>query len=570
MNRQPPPALPTGSPGPPLAGSTGPEDAGSTEEDRRWPLIVLLVALVWAIVPLAPALARGEIPGSPFTDLYPSVWGLGWFAQHQPGLPGWCSDIAAPAGMPFYYSSPIHGWVGWPLVALGAALGARGVVWGYVGTLIIARTAAVAVAWGALRALGSARLPALGGALLYGASPFFHGYAVEGIIEGTDGWALPLWVWCVAVPRRSTALGRIVALLASAAALWLCVLSSWYLGMVACAGAVLWGLWRREAWGSLLGLVGAVPLLLAFASMATGAKPLPDAVRIAMGLQPLFQAPGWRQSNPFAITTWVGLTAPLIAVGWAAMGPAGGRAGSRWLVAGVVLAGVLSSGWGPWYSLPVLRSVRFPYRWHAGTLFLLAVLVSRAGSAWSGRWTWLTLLPWLEGYVLSPVEPILPGSPAGVSAIYAKVRGPLLLDLPGPIALPPGVMNPSRPRARYLLYAQLFHPADSPWVLDFNSVGGASRPAWLDGFAAWEPTLDNSGAPVDIAGARAAGVSQILVHTRELHGETPLLLAALKDAGCTIEDERDGLVLLGLPPAAGSPAPPPPPSPAPPRSLPPR
>ncbi|MSP55035.1 MAG: hypothetical protein EXR69_05440, partial [Myxococcales bacterium] len=531
MNRQPP--LATGS-------------IGSQSADRCWPLLVLLVALAWAILPLAPALSRGELPGSPFTDLYPSVWGLGWFVQHQPDFPSWCADISAPAGMPFYYSSPIHGWVGWPLVLLGTARGGTGAVWGYVGTLILARTATVAVTWGALRALSAARLPALGGALLYGASPFFHGYAVEGIIEGTDGWALSLWVWCVAIPARS-GWRRLGTAGMSALALWLCVLSSWYLGMVACAGAALWGFWRRGAWWSLLGLVGAVPLLIAFASMATEAKPLLDDVRMAMGLQPVFQTPGWAQSNPFAIATWVGAAAPLIAVGWALSGRGGARAGSRWLVAAAALGLVLSTGWGPWYALPVLRSVRFPYRWHAGTLFLLAVLVARAGSGWSGRWTWLTLLPWLEGYLLSPVEPILPGSPSGVSAIYAKVRGPLLLDLPGPIALPPGVMNPSRPRARYLLYAQLFHPADSPWGLDFNSVGGAKRPGWLDGFAAWEPTLDNSGAPVDIEGARAAGVSQILVHKRELRGEAPLLLAVLAEAGCTVEEERDGLVLLALP-----------------------
>ncbi len=493
---------------------------------RRWPGMVVIIALLWAILPLVPALWRGQIPGSPFTDLYPSVWGLGWFADHQPGFPTWCTDIAAPKGMPFYYSSPIHGWLGWPFVAVGDALGKNGVVIGYVVTLVLARAATVAVAWAALRALGAEALPALGGAMLYGASPFFHGYAVEGIVEGTDGWALPLWVWCVARARPAW----------SAVALWVCILSSWYLGMVAVAGAVVWGAWRRTAWWSLAGLVGAVPLLMAFGAMATGARPLPDAVRIAMGLQPLFQTPGWAQVNPFAITTWIGISAPSIALFAGRKNP--------WLVAGVLLVVLLSSGWGPWYALPVLRSVRFPYRWHAGTLFLLAILVSRVNF---GRWGWLTLLPWLEGYAFSPVEPVLPGAPAGVSAIYEKVRGPLLLDLPGPIAMPPGVVNPSRPRARYLLYAQRFHHADSPWVPDFNGVGGTARPAWLDGFAAWEPMLDNEGAPMDMAAAKAAGVTQILVHTHELNGEQSLLLDALKESGCTVEDQRDGLVLLDLP-----------------------
>ena len=26
---------------------------------------------------------------------------------------------------------------------------------------------------------------------------FFHGYAVEGIVEGTDGWTLALWAWAL-------------------------------------------------------------------------------------------------------------------------------------------------------------------------------------------------------------------------------------------------------------------------------------------------------------------------------------------------------------------------------------
>jgi hypothetical protein len=497
-------------------------------------LFVGLVSALWAIGPLMPALWAGQIPGSPATDLYPSVWGLNWFIKHQPGLPTWCTDIAAPQGMPFYYSSPIHGWVGWPIAALANVAGQNSAVWAYVGTLVLARAATVAFAWGALITLKADFWPALGGALLYGASPFFHGYAVEGIIEGTDGWALPLWVACVARERRA----------ASAAALWLCILSSWYLGMVAVAGALLWSVRSTTARYSLVGLVAAVPLLLAFGAMASGARPLAEDVRIAMGLQPWLQKPGWDQSNPFALTTWFGVTAPLIAMFAARKNP--------WLAAGIALTLLLSTGWGPWYELPVLRSVRFPYRWHAGTLFLLAVLVARATSQGGSlaRFRWVALLPWVEGYALSPIEPVLPGAAAKVSAIYDRVRGPLLLDLPGVVALPPGMVNPSRPRARYLMYAQLFHPAASPWVPDFNSVANAARPAWLDSFAAWEPILDNEGAPLDIEGARQAGVTQILVHEKELRGEAPLLLAALKSAGCTVEDQRDRMVLLAMPPSA--------------------
>ena len=59
---------------------------------------------------------------------------------------------------------------------------------------------------------------------MYGAAPFFQGYAVEGIVEGTDGWALALWLW--AVGRGRVGWGAI--------AFTLTALSSWYMAATAC------------------------------------------------------------------------------------------------------------------------------------------------------------------------------------------------------------------------------------------------------------------------------------------------------------------------------------------------
>ena len=53
---------------------------------------------------------------------------------------------------------------------------------------------------------------------------------------------------------------------------------------------------------------------------------------------------------------------------------------------------------------------------------------------------------------------------------------------------------------------------------------------------------------MDIDGARAAGVTQILVHERELQGEADTLIDELKAEGCTVRARQDGLVLLELPP----------------------
>ena len=481
------------------------------------------LAAAWALLPAMPALLRGELLGSPFTDLYPSVWGLGWFGSQQPGLPTSTALLNAPSGMPFYFSSPLHGWIG----AIPAWLG--GAAFAYNLTLLMARFATVAVSFGCFRAAGLGIPGALAAAGVYGASPFFHGYAVEGIIEGTDGWTLPLWAWMVLKRERA----------ASVAAFALVVISSWYLGMVACLLALAWGFRERRAWVSLGGgLLLSSPFLLLFLGGFSSASPLAPEVRAAMGmpLQPAW--PGWvKEFNPFAINTFVGFSAFFLAL----------RGARRWpaLVLGAAICAVLSLGRGPWYDLPVLQAVRFPYRWHAGTLFCLAPLVGAAVDAVGRRW--LALLPVIEGLALSRVEPILPGSPTEMPAIYDKVEGPLLLEVPGPVSMPPGEINRSRPRARYLLYYQTLHGAASPWAPDFNGVAGTLSAPWLDSFASWDPLLKRAGQPPDLSAARSAGVTQILVHRTELGGNADAFEHALRQGGALQEVEDGDLVLFRVP-----------------------
>lgn len=481
-----------------------------------------MLGLAWAVGPLLPPILAGNIPGTPWTDLYPSVWGLAGFARAQPGFPTFTTALAAPAGMPFYFSSPLHGWAAWPAISL------FGPVVAYTVTLCAARLATVLCAFGALRALGLGGSGALTGAVVYGASPFFHGYAVEGIVEGTDGWALAWWAWMVARDRRGWA----------TLALATTILSSWYLGMVACAGAAAWGLGRRTAWWSLLGLVLTAPMLVGFLGAAGGASPLEDDVRRAMGAPLGWKLPGSQPgTNPFALTAWVGAITPILALFAVPRRPG-------WAVAVLVCAG-LSLGMGPIYDLPVFASVRFPYRWHAGTLLGLAVLAGTTVDALRARWVAPAILA--EGLLLSPVEPIVPGAPAEVPAIYDAVTGPLLLEVPGPVALPPGKVNPSRPRARYLLYYQLHHGASSPWAPDFNGIGGTKNAPWLATFSAWDPILDGDDVPPDVAGARASGVTQVMVHRDELRGRATAFEAALLAAGAEQTGEEGPLALYRLP-----------------------
>lgn len=481
-------------------------------EASGW-LACLILALVWSVGPALPALTRGELIGQPYTDLYPSVWGMWWFAGQQPGLPTLCAQLGAPNGMAFYYSSPLHGWLAWPLLPL------LGLPATFNLTVLLARAATVLCAFGAARAWGLERRGALLAAVVYGASPFFQGYAVEGIIEGTDGWTLALWLWMLGRDRLSLA----------SLAFALTVLSSWYLAAAACVLAVFTG---PRGWLSMVGgLALSAPALWSFLGAFPAREDLDSGTRAAMGLSLGLRPPGiLPELQPFAMTTWVGLVAPLLAL-------SGLRQADRrqWVsVALLACMVLLSTGWGPWFQLPPFSALRFPYRFHAGTLVALAYLAGRAASR---RGPWLAWVVLAEGLLLSPIEPLLPSSPSEVAPIYRNLPpAKVLLDIPGPIAMPPGEINLSRPRARWFLYAQTVHGLASPWVPDFNGVGvAASDP--LDSVRALDPL---SKAPLPEILTLPEDVDLVVLHRRELHGRAEDAARLLSAAGFeTLADDGE-------------------------------
>lgn len=491
-----------------------------------WP--TWLLAVLWGVGLAVPVLAAGELIGQPYTDLYPAVWGLWTAADAWPGIVVHTTQLAFPEGMGFYYSSPLKGWLAGLLVPV------LGVPATWNALTIAARVATVGLSGHAARAWGLSTHGALVVAAAVGCSPLFQGYAVEGITEGTDGWTLALWAWAVGRGRPGLA----------AVGLALTVVSSWYLGAVACLLAVLAGLRDRRALWSLLGLVLAAPALMGFLGAFGGGAPLDPKVRAAMGASLQVPSPGILAGlNPFAITAYTGfvLTAAALA----------SRKRWVWLA---LLPAVLSLGAGPWYELPVLSALRFPYRWHVATLAILGV----AAGHWADRvrWGWV-LGPAivLEGLLLSPIEPVLPGAPAEVPAIYARVDGPIL-DVPGPVALPPGEVNLSRPRARWFLYAQTAHGQATPWAPDFNAVGAqGGDKAWgrveavLHGFdrvAGGDGATAVPAAFVEHLGD--LGVVWVMVH----HSSTGAVGAArFRDAliqqGAVLADRDDARWLLKLP-----------------------
>jgi len=422
---------------------------------------ILALALVWGIGPTLPALLEGQLLGHGLTDLYPSVWGMWAFADAQPGLPNHTDWIGFPSGMGYYYSSPIKGWLATPLLPILGLVG----TWNFL--LIAARVATVICAWGAARAWGLGERGSLVAAAVYGCSPFFHGYAVEGIAEGTDGWTLALWLWALGAKRFRTA----------ALPFALTIMSSWYLGMVACLLLPMASSRDRRAWWSGLGLLIIAPALIQFVGAFPGTAPIADGVRQGMGASLTIPTPGIHEGlHPFAINTYVGFTVLSAAL----------MSRTRWVIAAAIPA-LLSFGVGPIYDIPIAELVRFPYRWHAATLLLLAPAVAITAN----RYRWGTLLAPLiviEGLCLSPIEPWIPGASADIPPHVQAIDGPVLA-LPGPFSMAPGQVNRSRSRARYLMYHQTHHGQPSPWVPDFNSVGVDTTPtqALLAQFTALDP-----------------------------------------------------------------------------------
>jgi len=503
-----------------------------SESASVWPS--WLLAVLWGVGPAIPALARGDLLGQPYTDLYPSVWGMWLAAENWPGVVTHTTQLAFPEGMGFYYSSPVKGWLAGlllPLLGLPAT-------WNLL--TVAARVATVGLSAHAARAWGLSSRGALAVAGAFGCSSVFQGYAVEGITEGVDGWPLALWAWAVARERPIFA----------AVGLGLCVVSSWYLGAVACLLALLATLRHRSALFSLAGLVMAAPALAGFLGAFSGGAPLAPSTRAAMGAPLRIPQPGLLPGlNPFAITTYTGAVLTLAAT----------ASKRRWLLLAVIPF-VLSLGVGPWYELPILSALRFPYRWHLATLAILGLGAGQFADR--HRWGWVIgPLIVLEGLLFAAVEPVLPGAPADVPALYRSVDGPVV-DVPGPVALPPGEVNLSRPRARWFLYGQTLHGQATPWVPDFNAVGAdtahtdwATIAAQLQQFDRVAGGDGTGAVSQDLAGKLAAhGVEWVVIHHRS---SGAVGVTRLRDhliaGGATMQDRDDARWLLKLPPVGAPP-----------------
>ena len=164
--------------------------------------------------------------------------------------------------------------------------------------------------------------------------------------------------------------------------------------------------------------------------------------------------------TPFAITTYIGWI-PLLLLAHLR------KRTSLWIL--VPLG--LSQGWPFLYELPILELLRFPYRWHLATLVLIGLILGQSNVVQKIPWLPYALL--LENLALSPIPLLLPTSPSQFPAYTTLIDGPVL-ELPGPLSRPPGQINLSRPRNKYILYHQIQHRQPSAWTLDFNGLQSQS------------------------------------------------------------------------------------------------
>ena len=111
-------------------------------------------------------------------------------------------------------------------------------------------------------------------AIIFACSPFCHGFAVEGIIEGLNAWTIPLWLYFCGQKNR---FGMILSFA-------LCCISNWYFGAcIVCDGLFLSVQYRFVAW-SFLGLPLVLPFLVMFLEAWQVIPTIDVAVRHSMGI----------------------------------------------------------------------------------------------------------------------------------------------------------------------------------------------------------------------------------------------------------------------------------------------
>ena len=325
--------------------------------------------------------------------------------------------------------------------------------------LLLSRFAGPLCTFYAMKAWGYSARAATGCAVFVTMSPFVHGYSVEGIVEGVDVWPLGLWLWSCQSGKKHYMAGTLA----------LCLLMSWYLGATVCLLTLILSLQKRDILHSLWGIILATPAISLFMQAHPSLGQIDSTVRNAMSAEWGIPTPNiFSETNPFAKNNYIG---------WCSLVVILAPRYALWALLPLALSFGVGLEW------PILSFVRFPYRWHLATLCLLGFAI--ADVLEKKEWHWFSSIILLEWMLLSGVDLFIPTSNAKIESIYTYIDRPIL-DIPGPLYIPPGKPNPTRKRAEYLLYAQLYHHQPSLWEYDFNGVHKMQEEKWTQ-WMSWDP-----------------------------------------------------------------------------------
>ena len=385
-----------------------------------------------------------SLAGSPYTDLYPSVWSL-WATESWWGT--WKNIwFSYPNGQPWSPSTLIWGTL---LIPFKPFISIASL---YNFSLLINRALTCISFYMAGRSHKDTHGTGLLWMVILAMNPMIHGFAVEGIFEGTQLWPLGFWIWSMkrACPRWSIVFGCLI------------ILSNWY-------WSILWILYQlivrpnnTKVWTwTFTSILLCSPWIIHFIGINDKSISLSADIYRAMGFQfgiptPNFQSP----PNPFAQSNYIGWILIVSTIYQC-------RKKANLQAIMLILCGFsISIGFDWMQSIPIIGSMRFPYRMSLLILIGIAMILSDLTNRQHSR---LAVIILFEFTLLSPIDQFIPSSSAAYPSYTSLIDGPVL-ELPGVLNRQPGTIDPSRPRMKRLMYYQTAHQQPSPWELPFNGL----------------------------------------------------------------------------------------------------
>jgi len=410
---------------------------------------VFLLITLWSVLPMWGSLSSDGIAGSPYTDLYPSVWSL-WATESWWGT--WNNIwFGHPTGQPWSPSTVFWGTLIIPLKPL-MSMGSL-----YNTCLLFNRVLSCIAFYMAGRSYHNSHTTGLLWMVVIAMNPMIHGFAVEGIIEGTQIWPLGFWMWASKKELRglSVVFGSLI------------VLSNWYWSIVWVIVGGFSHHQNRKVWGwMLMSILVCSPWIGHFLNIQSNGIEIPPEIYRAMGFQfgipePHFQSP----PNPFAQSNYIG---------WILSACTIHQVSKHFRSNTLLLIGIgflLSIGFESMQSVPIIGSMRFPYRMCLLTFIGISMVLSELGDK---QKIGLSIFVLLEFALLSPIDLVIPTSPSTYPDYTEEING-TVLELPGVLNRAPGEIDPSRPRMKRLMYFQTKHAQPSVWGLPFNGLNQTSE-----------------------------------------------------------------------------------------------